>query len=216
MKITSVLVPLLQMATAVPAVPQYQRAGRHGIELGIGLLDHTSGQVTVTTTGNTTTTTGTGVGGSLTYTYWLADDVGLSAQIGVVDVDASVSVAGTQSDVRSATVVPLLLGVKYQPFHFRGTERLRPYLSAAVGPYIGTAASVSAGPGIAGVTSRTEAAPGGRAGIGLDLLVSHRVMLGLGAGYRLMTDFDQAIGAERNYSGAELTLSAGLLLGRGR
>ena len=213
MTITTFLIPLLQVATAMP---QYDRAGRHGIELGIGLLDNTKGEVSVTGAGTTTSTTGTGVGGAFSYTYWLADNLGLAAQVGVVDVDASISVAGTHSDIRSATVVPLLFGVKYQPFRFKGAGRLRPWLSAAIGPYIGTASAISSGVGNASVSSHTEAAFGGRGGVGLDVQLSRLVVLGAGGGYRLMTDFDQRIGAERNYSGMEFTLSIGLLLGSGR
>jgi len=215
MTITSVLIPLLQVATAAPPLSPYARTGRHGIELGIGLLDHASGTVSVTA-GGTTTTTGNGVGGSLSYTYWAADNLGLAARIGAVDVDASVTVDGGGSNVQSASIVSLLFGVKYQPFRFRGAERLRPYVSAAMGPYVGNDAGVRAGGGTTSVTSRTEVALGGRAGIGLDFLASRRVMLGVGLGYHLMTDFDQAVGAERNYSGADFTLTVGLLLGGGR
>jgi len=227
MSILNVVIPLLQAATITPQAVEpaaeaptvetrAPRAGRHGLELGIGLFDHTTAAVTATAGGTTSTTSGSGVGGSLTYTYWLADDLGLSAQVGVVSVDATVSAVGTQSQVRSVSVVPLLFGVKYQPFQFRGAERVRPYLAAAVGPFIGTDAGISSGTGGASVASRTEAAAGGRAGIGLDFLASQRVMLGLGAGYRLMTDFAQPIGGERNYSGADLTLAVGVLLGGGR
>lgn len=215
MTITSLLLPLLQVAAAVPAPPQYPRAGRHGIELGFGLLDHTAATVTAGTGGTTTTTSGGGIGGSLTYTYWLADDLGLSAHVGVVSVDATVSAAGGESDVRSASVIPVMFGVKYQPFRFRGADRVRPYLAAAVGPFVGSDAAVSAGTGGASVASHTETALGGRAAIGIDFLASRRVMLGLGAGYRLMADFQQPVGGRRDYSGAELTLAVGLLLGGG-
>lgn len=211
MTIPTLLLPLLQVSAAAPAPPQYPRAGRHGIELGVGLLDNT--RSTVTSGG--TTISALGVGGSLAYTYWLTDDLGLSAQVGAVSVEATVSASGGQSEVRSATIVPLLFGLKYQPFRMQGSDRLRPYLAAAVGPFLGTDAGVSAGAGGASVDSRTETALGGRAAIGLDFLASHRVMLGVGAGYRLMTDFSEAIGDDRNYSGAEFTLSVGLLLGGG-
>ncbi len=215
MTIANVLIPLLQVASATPPLSPYARAGRHGLELGIGLLDQARGTVSVTA-GGTTTTSGNGVGGSLTYTYWVADNLGLAARVGAVDVDASVTVDGSGSDVRSASIVSLLFGVKYQPFKFRGTDRLRPYVAAAVGPYIGNDAGVHAGGGTTSVASRTEVAPGGRAGIGLDFLASRRVMLGVGLGYHLMTDFNQAVGADRNYSGADFSIAVGLLLGGGR
>jgi outer membrane protein W len=212
MNIASLLLPLLQVAAvAPPAPPGYSRAGRHDIELGIGVLDNTRSTVT----SGSTNISAFGVGGSLAYTYWFADDLGFSARVGVVSADATVSAGGSGSDVRSATVIPLFFGVKYQPLRLRGSDRLRPYLAAAMGPVFGTDAGVSAGTGGASVGSRTATALGGHTAIGLDVLASRRVTLGVGAGYRLMTDFRQAIGDERNYSGAEFIITVGLLLGGG-
>lgn len=195
--------------------PSLTRAGRHAIELGVGVAGGTTASISAGP-GGATTEAGTAVSGALSYSYWIAERVAITAQVGVASVDATVSSGTTSSSVRSATVVPLLFGAKYQPFSIAGAERLRPYLSGAIGPFIGTDAGVGTQGGTATVGSRTEVALGGRIGAGLDLLVSRRVMLGVGAGYRLMADFAQPIGGDRNYSGADFVLSVGVLLGGGR
>ncbi len=69
--------------------------------------------------------------------------------------------------VELATVIPLLLGVKYKPIELAVGDALRPYVYAALGPYLGFASDVRTG-ATSGLESYTETALGSRAGVGLD------------------------------------------------
>lgn len=64
--------------------------------------------------------------------------------------------------------------------------------------------------------SRSEGAFGVRLGGGIDFLLGQSFKLGANAGYDLMTDFSKPIGARKNYSGPEFSLSFGIILGEGR
>ena len=202
------------LAVPVPLFAQSQTSlrGRHRIELGIGFLGGISAGHNVTA-GNVSTRSETnGVLGSIGYAYWVEERVALAVSASVLDADASVSVAGGESRIESATVTSLLFGLRYQPFSIGETETVRPYFNLAVGPYFGSTASVRGG--MVNVTeSMMETALGSRIGAGLDVLLGRRFNLGIGAGYHFVADFAERIGSEENYSGPELSMSFGLTLG---
>jgi len=211
----AVVAPSLALAQAVPAANERKSeapAGSHLIELSAGLLNAGSSTVAVSGTGVNTEASGRGLLGSLRYAYWVDDQLAVQVSVGVINANASVNVNGTGATVRSATVVPLLFGVKYQPFEFGRLSNLRPYAYGSLGPYLGYEAGVEAGwPTETG--TRWEAALGVRLAAGLDLSVSRLFTVGFQLGYLGMTDFENPIGGERNYSGPEFSLSLGLMLG---
>lgn len=200
--------------------------GKHRIEVGVGFMTELSASNEVSIGGVTTRNDATGIGGTLAYTHWLRDAWAVNLSVGVMDADASTTVTGTGTSIESAAVVPLLLGVRYQPPGFTASDSFRPYLTAAIGSFIGSASNVqtgvltaaispstSAAETAASVSSYTEAALGSRIGVGADVLLGKRFTLGFGAGYCLVTDFDRRIGSETNYSGPDVVLSFGFLLG---
>jgi hypothetical protein len=58
--------------------------------------------------------------------------------------------------------------------------------------------------------------PGARVGAGIDVLAGRTFTFTAGGGYRMVREFEQPIGGRTKFSGAEITLGMGLLLGRGR
>ena len=62
----------------------------------------------------------------------------------------------------------------------------------------------------------TETAFGFRARGGADWFVGRHFVIGFGAGYHFVTDFDQPIGADTNYSGPEFSIELGFVFGRRR
>ena len=234
----ALVLPLLAVPFALPAQTVSQSDatarslhGKHRIEVGVGFMTELSASNQVSFGGATTRNEATGIGGSLAYTRWLRDAWALNFSVGMVDADASVSVSGLATSIVSAAVIPLLLGIRYQPVGVTTGDTFRPYVSASVGPFVGTASnvqtslgfslppgssSISAAETAASVTSYTEAALGSRIGVGADVLLGRRFTLGFGVGYCLVTDFDRRIGSETNYSGPDVTLSFGIVFGEGR
>ena len=66
------------------------------------------------------------------------------------------------------------------------------------------------------VESVSETALGSRLAIGLDISLSRLFRVGFGAGYRLVTDFENRIGSEKNHSSPEFSLSFGIVFGKGK
>ncbi|MBA4072118.1 MAG: hypothetical protein C0497_09830 [Gemmatimonas sp.] len=135
--------------------------------------------------------------------------------MGALGADARVGVPGGRAEVESGVVVPVLIGLKYQPFVFERGDGVRPFVAAAFGAYVGRAAGVEAGLTTV-VGARSESVLGARIGAGIDLLAGRHFTFSAGAGYRMAGEFDEPIGGRTKFSGAELTLSFGVLFGKER
>jgi len=85
-------------------------------------------------------------------------------------------------------------------------------VSVAVGPYIGSAARTAAGLGTVGSETISEIAFGGRLSAGVEWFASDRFRLSIDAGYQVMTDFDQQIGSDDNFSGPQFSVGLGVML----
>jgi len=200
--------------TTDQSVP-YSQDGRHQIELSIGLLSALNAGSQVSIGGVRAKSEVNGILGSLAYSYWFADEWAVTMSVGMANADVSTSASGSGAAVESATVIPMLFGVKYKPLGFAVADALRPYLCVSLGPYFGLASDVRAGANT-GTESYTEAAIGARAALGMDLSLSGRFALGLAAGFHLVSDFARRIGSERNHSSPEFSLSASFLIGKGK
>jgi len=213
--ITAQTLLLAEMTEAVSPLTSSSLAGKHSIELGIGLLSKVRSSTEVSMGNTTTESEANGFIGSIAYTRWLEDNVGFHITSGVLDVDASTATNGLNTYVEASSVVPLLFGVKYQPFGRAIGEAMRPYISASVGPYFGFSSNVRSGTS-AGTESYTETALGARIGAGVDLSLSRLFTLGIGAGYHFVDDFNRRIGTEKNYSSPDFSFSFGIVLGKGK
>ncbi len=222
MSVSKASVALLVMALPISAVAQTTGPadspalrGKHGIEVSLGFLSGISSASQVSAGGVETRGEFSGVIGSIGYNYWFADQWALNLSLGVASAEASTSVSGAGVTVESATVLPLLLGVKYKPIELAVGDALRPYVYASIGPYFGFASDVRTG-ATTGTESYSETAFGSRAGVGTDLSLGTRFMLGFAVGYRFVTDFERRIGSDKNHSSPEFALSFGVLLGKGQ
>lgn len=208
-------VHIAAQTTADPNQSSYSLKGRHSLDLSLGLLSSMSSSAEVTFGGVNTSSSGNGFLGSVNYAYWLEDEVALSIHVGVQNADAKTSVSGLNVSTESVVVIPLLFGVKYQVFRLTDSNSLRPYLSVSVGPYIGTASNVHTGMNVA-AENITETAVGSRLALDNDWLLSKRFKLGMGIGYRLVSDFSRRIGSKKNYSSPEFSLCVGIIIGKGK
>ncbi len=193
--------------------PEKKLRGKHAVELTFGLLSEMSNTNELSSGDVTTKSSANGFIGSLDYSYWFENNLAFHLSVGVTDADAATSVNGANTLVESAAVIPLLFGLKYQPFRMSASNAVRPYLSASVGPYFGFASNVRTG-AITGTETISETALGSRLAVGFDVSLGKLFVIGLAAGYRLVTDFDNRIGAETNYSSPEFSLSFGIVFGR--
>lgn len=66
------------------------------------------------------------------------------------------------------------------------------------------------------VEARSETALGSRLAVGVDLSLFRWFKLGFAGGYHFVTDFENRIGSEKNYSGPEFSLSLGIVFGKGK
>jgi len=190
-------------------------ANRSRIEVVLGVGVRTGSSVSTTTGGVTGETSAEGLLASLGYSRWLSESLAVIVSAGVLtaEVDYRVGTGGVTAG--AATVVPLFAGVRYYFPESANGAKWRPYASIAVGPVIGSESRTEVGSVIAS-ESITRAAFGGRIGAGVDVQLSHRFMLGVLAGYDLMTDFSDPIGARDNHSGPDFGVSFSVLLGEAR
>ncbi|MDH3216239.1 MAG: porin family protein [Candidatus Krumholzibacteria bacterium] len=186
--------------------------GKHRIELGIGLLSAVRTASEVEVGGITTSSDVQGVIWKIAYAYHVENDVAVGLSLGGLSFEATTSVSGSGVLTESASVVHLLFGVKYQPSRFALGDAARPYVSASVGPYFGSASNVRVGTTIS-TQSLSETALGSRLGIGVDILLGRLFTLGVGFGYHVVSDFDSRIGSEKNYSSPEFGISFGIAFG---
>ncbi|MGB7061489.1 MAG: hypothetical protein WBF13_03950 [Candidatus Zixiibacteriota bacterium] len=189
--------------------------GKHCIEITAGILNEISATQEVTAGNVTTKSEANGFLGSIGYTYWVENDWGITFSAGVSDVDATVSTNGSGTSVESAAVVPVLFGVKYQPSGLIDSDVVRTYASVSAGPYLGSSSEVRTGVTTV-VEARSETALGSRLAVGVDLSLAKWFKLGFAGGYHFVTDFENPIGSEKNYSSPEFSLSFGIVFGKGR
>jgi hypothetical protein len=104
-------------------------------------------------------------------------------------------------------VVPLLIGVRIFLPYPEPDAQVRPFLSGAIGPYIGSEAKST----LFTQGTHTETSFGGRFGAGIDFILSNHFKLGANAGYNVMSDFSAAVGGRMNYNGGEFSIGIGYI-----
>ncbi len=189
--------------------------GKHHIQLGVGLLSDYGVESEVSFGSVSNVVGGEGFFGSVAYDYWIDHNLAIGVSVGLIGSEVSTSVSGARVSVETASVVPLMFGIKYQPWRISGSNAVRPFVFASAGPFVGSGTRTRAGV-IIGNETFTETVLGSNFGLGADVVLSRLFVLGVRAGYYLVSDFDSPIGSQKNYSSPEFTLSFGILLGKGK
>ncbi len=190
--------------------------GRHGLSLAAGTLSSVTIRHDVSRGGVRSEARDAGAVASISYRYWARQDWNLGVSINLIDAGATSDVEAGEVVSESAAVTAVLVGLSYYPPPLALTRDVRPYGSIAVGPFFGSATNSRVETGAAAVETFSESAPGARVGVGVDFFLGSRFRAGVAGGYDFVADFDQQIGSHRNYSGPEVTVSFGVLFGRGR
>ena len=198
----------LLLVIAVPALGRAQSAadtldlaGRTNIMLGIGL----TGARDATASPGLESTHTTGEVGSLAFNHWVRPEIGVLISASVLNADATSSGGSASTNA----ITPILFGVSYSPRALALTTSLRPFVSAAAGPYIHTVSN--AGPGTASSTS--ESVAGARFAAGANWFVARHFMLSLEGDYHAVGEFSRQDAATSKASGFGMSFGLGFSWG---
>lgn len=198
----------LLLIIAVPALGHAQSAadtldlaGRTNIMLGIGL----TGARDATASPGLESTHTTGEVGSLAFNHWVRPEIGVLISASVLNADATSSGGNASTNA----ITPILFGVSYSPRALALTTSLRPFVSAAAGPYIHTVSN--AGPGTASSTS--ESVAGARFAAGANWFVARHFMLSLEGDYHAVGEFSRQDAATSKASGFGMSFGLGFSWG---
>ncbi len=186
---------------------------RSRIELRFGMW-HFGGKVLTTYTDVEVSANISGNIGTISYSYWLKENLAIDFSISMLTAKFGTDVGILGVSTHTSNVIPILVGIKYYLPESTYGKTFRPYLKAAVGPYVGNESKVEVGLQVI-VESNEEKAAGLYFGGGADIILSSKFMLGINAGYNLVNDFNNPIGGRDNYSSGEFGVGISLLLGKG-
>ena len=206
--ITTLTVTLLLFAASSISLAQdFSLKGGSAVELNIGMWAGAKSSTTVAVGGIRSEAKVSGLTASLLYTHWLREHLALTLSAGFLGSEAS-STSGTPGFTQqSSAIVPFLLGIRHYVPEPGPDDAIRPFLSAAIGTYVGMEAKNT----VLVQEARSEAVLGGRVGGGIDFLLSNHFKLGANVGYNLASDFSTPIGARNNSSGADFSIGFGYI-----
>jgi hypothetical protein len=185
--------------------------GKHNIQLSIGLLSNYGVESETSISGTTNNVGSSGFLASIAYSYWAQEGLAFSVSVGVIGSEVNNSISGSRVSVQTSSVVPVLFGIKYQPFAMNLSESMKPYFFASIGPCFGSATYSRTGTSLKN-ESFSETVLASHFGLGTDFVLGRVFVVGFSAGYYLATDFDRPIGSQKNYSSPEFAFSIGILL----
>ena len=200
-------IPALFLAMALPAVSRAQTVdtleltGRSNIMLGIGL----TGARDATATPTVQSTHTSGEVGSLAFSHWVRSQVAVQVSTSVINADATTS--GNES--HASVITPLLFGLSYSPRALALTASLRPFVSAAAGPYFHTISDAAYN----GATSTTESVAGARFAAGANWFVARHFMLALEGDYHAVGNFEHQDAVTSRASGFGMSFAFGFSWG---
>ena len=154
-------------------------AGKNIISLGIGL----TGARDVSATATQSSTHTTGELGYVGYSHYVHPQVAVEISIGVLNTDTFEQFGHSHAN----SIAPVLFGLRYSPEPIALSRSFRPFVSAAVGPYVHTVADANQ---VGAASSTTESAAGARFGTGADWYVARHFMLRAEADYHAVGSFD--------------------------
>ena len=197
------LVALILIGFSIVIYAQdFSLKGRSEIEFNLGLWGGAKVANTITTTSIRSEAKTSGLAGNLLYAYWLREHFSVTLSVGFLAGEASSTVSTSGLNQHASSVVPVLIGMRFYLADPIPEDAVRPFLSAAVGPYIGSEATNTA----LSHEAHSESSIGGRVGAGIDFLLSRNFKLGASAGYNAMSGFETPVGARKNYSGGDFSL----------
>ncbi len=202
------LTSALILAIGSPAVAGAQAdtlslAGRSNLMMGIGL----TGQRSTTVTGGQSSVTTKGEAASFSFNHWVRPEVGIVISASLLR--ASATAAFGPSGAVANAIFPLLFGLTYSPRALALSPSIRPFVSAAAGPYVHTVAG--ANPEAA--ENYSETAFGGRLGVGANWFVARHFTVSVEANHHAVGRFERQDAVTRDPGGFGMNLGFGFAWG---
>jgi hypothetical protein len=175
--------------------------GRSAISLSLGLTG--ARDASVGPAQQTTHTTGQ-VGG-IAFSHWVRPSLAVEISIAALNADETTAAGRVHSNV----ITPILFGLSLSPRSLALSTSLRPYVSAAVGPYIHSVSDVTIGTS----DETIETVPGARFAVGANWFVSRHFLLGVEGNYHAVGKFDHPDAITEKPSGLGMSVSFGFAWG---
>ncbi len=144
--------------------------------------------------------------GSISHRYWLTDNWGVGPFLSILDTGAKTLNASSNTS-QHLLLTSILFGVDYAFVPASSNINVIFYLSGAVGPYMSSTARLSPGDEAISVT-----AFGARPQIGMDWYLNNWLVFEFAFGYHIISDFQEPVGGDKNYSGPEFSMGVGLAI----
>ena len=149
---------------------------------------------------------------SIGVNYWTSDVSAMTFSIAALDVSdkrysTDYGIEGTES-----TILPMFFGTRLYMTDMNGVMPIKPYIAIAGGPVLGVNNYQDFGD-IVYFEDDVYLTLGGYLGGGVDFMFGKNTTVGLQGGYNFYADFDEYVGERKNYSGAEIGVSLGILFG---
>ena len=205
---TSVLV----LAIGVPLMAGAQvdtlsLAGRSNLMLGIGL----TGERNTTASGSQASVTTTkGEAGSFSFNHWVRPEIGVVISASLLSASSSAGVSG--SGASASAIFPLLFGVSYSPRALALSQSIRPFVSAAAGPYIHTVSDAK----LFDASHYSETVLGARLSTGANWFVARHFTVSVEGSYHAIGEFARQDAVTRDPSGFGMNVGFGFAWGSDR
>jgi len=137
----------------------------------------------------------------MAFSHYVSPGIAFDIAASVLDADAS---TGFNSATTNA-VTALLFGLSYSPPQLAVTKGMRPYVSAAMGPYTHVQAEKFNGSNSTTVQSHV----GARFGAGMNISFAHIFALQIQGDYHSVRPFDSVNGVTRDPAGPSMSIGFG-------
>lgn len=195
--------PLFLLPAFSQSIELYER---HSFALNTGVMMNSQ---TSSIAGIEGVSTETNVIGFIEYKYWFNNEWAVNVQAGYFGAETNTNFNG----VESIMITPVLIGFSYYPDKLTLGNVGRVYMGMNTGIYIANA-SKSTGGFIRTSTSTgsfSESVFGAEPYIGVDFFISRYFRIGPQLSYHFITDFSEAYGTRKNYSGASFSVMVGVM-----
>ena len=199
---------LLVAALLLPAAARAQTTadtlnliGRSTLLFGVGLLGSRDASATAGASG----VHASGEIASMSFSHWVTPSIAAEISTGVLGASATAGFGGT----RANTITPVLFGLSFSPRAIALGKTVRPFVSAAAGPYIHSSSDASGG----GADASSESVAGARLGAGANLFVSRHFMLAVAGDYNAVGRFSRLDSVSEHPSGFGMSFALGFAWG---
>jgi hypothetical protein len=175
--------------------------GRSTLLFGVGLLGSRDAGATAGASG----VHASGEIASMSFNHWVTPSVAVEINTGVLGATATAGFGGT----RTNTITPVLFGLSVSPRTLALGKTVRPFVSAAAGPYIHSSSDASP----AGANASSESVAGARLAAGANLFVSRHFMLALSGDYNAVGRFSRLDSVSEHPSGFGMSFALGFAWG---